>query len=216
MRKFLNAIAFVIFAWLIPGTVNAFEDGTLLFVQNGHNLVEYYTKSSYSHVAIVIDNHVYQAEPPRIRVQGLDEWFVDVAHFNEGRGSPAIVEVMVPAKKYNKKEVAAMKKFLDEQVDRRYSIRGYVRKMPGDGIHCAEMCSQAIVMSGRAEFSEPHKLSPGDLHDFVVESHKSGTMLYVKTKPEYRRGTCERWGDWWDKRWVSCKWSCRETMAFCR
>lgn len=206
----------IVLGLLLPSsTALAMEDGTLLFVENGQNLVECYTKSSYSHVAIVIDGQVYQAEPPRIRKEPVLDWFTNIAKYNEGSGSPALVVVMAPDKPYSKEEIAKMREFLESQVGRRYSIRGYLRKVPGDGIHCAEMCSGALEASGRFDFSEENfKYSPGHVHDLLSGYHQFGNKLYVRMKEEHRRSLSLRWKDWWKHKGTMCGWSCVETMKF--
>ena len=202
---------------LIPSTLFSFENGTLLFVENGHNLVEKYTHSSYSHVAIVIDDEVYEAEPPKIHKMSSQDWITKIGKDNEGTGSPEVVSVMAPDKPYTKEEIDKMKAFLESQVGRRYSIKGYVRKRPGDGIHCAEMCSEAIEASGRSDFPNPNcQFSPGSLHDAIEGYHQVGKKLYIRTKDEHRRTMCSRWGEWWCRKGTTCQWSCWETLTFCR
>ena len=203
--------------WLVPSLAYSFENGTLLFVENGHNIVEKYTHSSYSHVAIVVDEQVYEAEPPKIHKMTVEDWFTKIGKDNEGSGSPEVVSIMVPKKSYTEEETAKMKEFLESQVGRRYSIKGYVRKQPGDGIHCAELCSEALEKSGRCDFSTPNcQFSPGSLHDTLSDHQQVGKKLYVRTKDEYRRTTCSRWKDWWCHKGTTCSWSCWETLTFCR
>jgi len=206
---------FVILALLIPSNSFALEDGTLLFVENGQNLVECYTNSSYSHVAMVIDDHVYEANLPDIKKQSLRDWFTNIGKRNEGTGSPALVVVMMPKQSFSKDEISKMKTFLEEQVDRRYSIRGYLRKVPGEGIHCAEMCAGALEKSGRFKFkNQNYTYSPGDLYNCMPYS-QFGKKLYVRMKVEHRRTMTARWCDWWKHTGTACGWSCVETMVFC-
>jgi hypothetical protein len=209
--------AFVILCLMFPtAKALAVEDGTLLFVENGQNLVECYTHSSYSHVAIVIDNQVYEAEPPRIHKEPLLDWFTKIAKYNEGAGSPALVVVKSPDKPYSSEEIARMREFLEEQVGRRYSIRGYVRKVPGNGIHCAEMCAGALEASEKFSFpNENYTYSPGSLFDATAGYHQVGNKLYVRMKDEHRRTVASRWKDWWKHKGTMCGWSCVETMTFC-
>lgn len=197
-------------------SIHAMEDGTLLFVENGQNLVECYTHSKYSHVAIVIDDHVYEANPPMIQKHSLLEWFTNIGKHNEGTASPALVVVMLPDKPYSEKEIGNMREYLEKQVGRRYSVKGYLRKIPGDGIHCSEMCASALEASGRCDFPEPNcTYSPRDLHEFIADYHQFGKKLYVRIKGEYRRPVTSRWKDWWKHKSSMCGWSCIETMTFC-
>lgn len=192
-------------------------DGTLLFVENSHNLVECYTHSTYSHVAIVLDGNVYEADLPKIRKYTVAEWFTNVGKYNEGKGSPALVTVMAPDTPYVEAEIVKMREFLDAQIDRRYSIQSYLKKSPRDGIHCSEMCAGALEATGKFNFEpENYKLSPGDLHDVVTDHHQVGNKLYVRLRDEYRRPTTIRWKDWWKRKGSFCSWSCWETVTFWR
>lgn len=195
----------------------AIPDGSLLFVENSQNLVESYTNSSYSHVAIVLGGEVYEAEPPKVRTYTIKQWFTNVARYNEGLGSPAIVSIFTPKQPLSEEEVARMKEYLEAQVGRRYSIRGYLRKIEGDGIHCSEMCAAALEATERIDFREPNQqMSPGELHSGTSKHYEQhGDKLYATVKKEYRRSTCERWQDWWLHKGSMCRWSCWETWTFC-
>lgn len=200
---------------LFPCQSFALEDGTLLFVENSHNLVESYTKSSFSHVAIVIDDCVYEANPPQVKKQTLQEWCLDVGKLNEGSGSPALVSVFVPNNPYSKEQVCDMKTFLEKQVGRRYSIKGYLTNTTSDGIHCSEMCSLALEASGKYEFSRQNcTYSPGDLHNFLPY-HRIGNKLYFRIKDCHRRTMPSRIYDWCKKKGTTCTWGCLETLAIC-
>lgn len=201
--------------WMSQNAI-ALENGTLLFVENGQNLVESYTHSTFSHVAIVIDDQVYEAAPPKIKRIPLKDWFTNIGKHNEGRGSPALVEIWKPDRPYSKTELEKMKEYLDGQVDRRYSIRGYLRKVPGDGIHCAEMCSEALEVTGRHSFEKQNfEISPGELRSLISGYQQNGSKLYVQILPENRRPVRSRWKDWWVSKGTECKWSCWETWTFC-
>jgi hypothetical protein len=191
-------------------------NGSLLFVENGYNVVERFTDSSYSHVAIVIDGVVYEANPPNVRTFPVSEWFTNIGKANEGVGSPAIVEIVSPNRPYTQDELTAMKTYLDEQVGRRYSVRGYLRKTPGDGIHCAEMCATALEKAGVVDFSTTNcTLSPGTLREAVTAiHHRDGQKLYVTIRKEFRRSTGQRLKDYWSAQKTMCGWSWKESLKF--
>jgi hypothetical protein len=203
--------------FLAIATAPELPDGTLLFVENGYNIVERFTDSSYSHVAIVVDGQVYEANPPKVIKYSVEDWFTNIGKNNEGIGSPAIVEALLPNTPYSEAELKAMREYLEKQVGRRYSVKGYLKKHAGDGIHCAEMCSAALETTGRINFeSENCRFSPGTLRETVESSyHRDGMKLYVSTKKEHRRNVTERLKDYWARQTTMCKWSCIETMLYC-
>jgi hypothetical protein len=203
--------------FLAVATLPDIPDGSLLFVENGYNIVERFTDSSYSHVAIVLDGVVYEANPPDVRTYPLAEWFTNIGKANEGSGSPAIVEIVSPNRPYTKDELREMRTYLNEQVGRRYSVRGYLRKSPGDGIHCAEMCATALEKTGLVDFSTTNcTFSPGTLRESVnVIHHRDGQKLYVTIRKEHRRSTGQRVKDYWSSQKDMCRWSWKETLKFC-
>ena len=194
-----------------------FETGTLLLVENSSNVIERYTDSSYTHVVIVVMDDVpwvYEAEPPKVRRITLEQWLTEMAKYNEGWASPALLSVVKPNKPYADEEIVRLKQFLESQKGEPYSLRGYLRNQTGDGIHCSQLCAGAIEAVGRLEFSAPnHRISPEDLRHLVgVGYRQHGRKLCVSLKREFRRTTCTRWSDWWVSQEELCRWSYWEAL----
>lgn len=201
---------------------SGFEDGTLIFLENSSNIVECYTDSSYSHVAIVMSDDngkqwLYNAEPPKIRKYDPLEYFEVIGRMNEGTKSKVVTSIVRPRRPYSKEEKKRMRSYLEDQIGRRYSIRGYLRNIPGDGIHCSEMCAGAVESSGRRSFTRSnYRISPGYLRDLVSVGHyQQGKKLLVETKKQDQQSLCSRWSAWWKERGTLCGWSCWETLRFC-
>jgi len=220
--RFLQVIAAIL---LFAAPVHAFSDnlhsGDMLFVQNSHNLVECYTKSSFSHVAVVVKygdkTWVYEAEPPVVKRYTIEEWLTAMGDYNTSHPqSPALVTVVTPNRPYSDAEVSKMKEFLETQVGRRYSVRGYLRNVQTNGTHCSEMCAAAIEATGRRDFSAPNRtISPGDLHGLLrVCHHQLGKQYHVVLRDSEKKSWCERSAAWWARRPSWCAWSCWETLRF--
>ena len=211
--------------WMLlasPAMASSFEDGTLLFLENSSNIVECYTDSSYSHVAVILsDEHgekwLYNAEPPRVRKYRLVDYFKEIGRMNEGTKSKVITSILCPKEPYTEEQVGKLRHFLEDQVGRGYSIKGYLRKVEGVGIHCSQMCAGAVEATGRQSFSSPNYcISPGKLRSLVSSTYKQhGNKLLVETKHEHRRTISGRWSNWWKSRGTLCSWSCWETLRFC-
>lgn len=219
MRSFLFSMVFV-----FPTFAEAaFEDGTLIFLENSSNVVECYTDSTYSHVAIVMSDKdgvqwLYNAEPPRIRKYKVVDYFAEIGRMNEGTNSKVVTSIVRPRRRYTRSEKAKMREYLEGQIDRQYSIRGYLRSIPGTGIHCSEMIAAAIEATGRRNFvAKNFSISPGELASLVSVDHvRQGKKLVVVTKKDETRSMCRRWSDWWKGRGTLCGWSCLETLRYCR
>jgi hypothetical protein len=201
------------------GAQNLPPDGTLLFVENGSNIIEQYTDSTYTHVAIIVTEEgtawVYEATPPKVRRVTLEHWLTGMARYNERRSfSPALVSIAKPKKLYTEEQVVKLKEYLESQRGRVYSLRGYVRNRPTTGIHCSELCAGALEAMG-SEFSTlNYRISPADLRRLVEADYHQHNRMSVSLKEEFRRSTCTRWWDWWRSRGMWCRWSCWETLKW--
>lgn len=219
MRSFLFSLVL-----LVPTFAQAgFEDGTLIFLENSSNIVERYTDSSYSHVAIIMSDKngkqwLYNAEHPRVKRYKVVDYFAEIGRMNEGTKSKVVTSIVRPKRAYTKSEKSKMRAYLEKQMDRTYSIRGYLRDIPGKGIHCSEMVAAAIEKTGRRNFvTANYSISPGALASLVSIDHvRQGKKLIVITKKSKKRTTSRRWRDWWVSRGSWCRWSCGETLRYCR
>ena len=220
MRPILFSLALLV----SPSFANGgFEDGTLIFLENSSNIVERYTDSSYSHVAIIMSDKggkqwLYNAEQPRVKRYKIVDYFAEIGRMNEGTKSKVLTSIVRPRRAYTEAEKVKMRAYLEKQVGRTYSIRGYLRDIPGSGIHCSEIVAAAIEATGRRNFvTANYSISPGELASLVSIDHvRQGKKLVVRTKKAERRTVCRRWSDWWVSRGSWCRWSCWETLRYCR
>ena len=196
----------------------SFENGTLLFLENCNSVVEYSTRGEIGHVAMVFRNSaeeaevwVYEATPGEVRRIRADEYYAELARINKRRDSDDQVRIWAlrPKKPYSDDEVGQMREYLDEQVGRRYSIKNYVRKKPGDGIHCAELASSTLNQSGRFAFEQCHRIHPSALFAAVKPTHRSPLEVQIPAltvKESWCVRANRRWSEW--STW--CGWSCKE------
>jgi hypothetical protein len=195
-------------------------DGTLLFLENASSVVEYATRGKIGHVALVFadgqDAYVYEATPGDVRRVQLAEYFTELARINQRRDEDEQVRVLAlrPKQPYSAEEAARMRKYLDSQVGRRYSVRNYVRSRPADGIHCAELASTALNQSQRHAFEDCHHIHPQSL--YTAMKPLSAAPLEVPIPPLAVQETwCvraqRRTGQWFT--W--CGWSFHEAWSWC-
>ena len=198
---------------------DAFESGTLIFLENCNSVVEYSTRGEIGHVAMVFRGTaaeggvtwVYEATPGEVRRILVDEYYAELARINKRRDSDDQVRILAlrPKNPYSDEEVARMREYLDEQVGRRYSIKNYVRKKPGDGVHCAELASTTLNRSGRFAFEQCHRIHPSALFAAVKPAHRSPVEIQVPSltaKESWCVRATRRWSEW--TTW--CGWSCQE------
>jgi hypothetical protein len=198
------------------------EDGSLLFLENCNSVVEYSTKGKVGHVAMAFNDadacYVYEATPGEVRRVSLDEYYAELARINRRKGKNDQVQVWAfrPTPAYTTEEVAAMRCALDGQLGRRYSVRNYVRRTPGDGIHCAELSAMVLNASGRFQLENGAKLHPAALYGIVEQSQHYGPAKELAIpQPASRESWCfraqRRTAEWFT--W--CGWSCQEAWLWC-
>lgn len=194
-------------------------DGTLLFLDNSNAFVELYTGSNTTHVAIVLNNdgrpEVYEATPSEVRKLSLEDYYSELGKLNQRRSQDNKIRLRMaqPRVAYTDQQVAAMRKYLNQQVGRRYSIKGYLRG-ESDGIHCAELASRTLCAASVMEVEHCQSECPATVLE-KVQPNSRPLALITLVEPEERDPWCtRRWNDWsafsgW------CQWSCWETLSFC-
>lgn len=195
------------------------ESGSLVVIKNSNQVVSSVTRSDVTHVALVIHEAgrpwIYEATPGYVRRIGWTAYREELGRLNHHRKRPMKMIVVPPKEAYKEREIGAMRVYLHTQVGRRYSVRGYVRKQKGDGIHCAELAANALNCTRRFQFGRTERLSPGKLYEVVAQRYASaGTPVAIRPIPPAEPWCARTW-----KRWTQfsswCGWACFETWTFC-
>jgi hypothetical protein len=211
---------FVLWMSLVVGG-NAYDDGSLLFLENCNSVVQWTGDGNIGHVALIFNDSsgkpwVYEATPGRLRRVTLEQYQQELARINGRRDDDDGIRGLVlrPKRPYSADETTAMLEYLDQQVGRRYSVRNYVRDNPGDGMHCAELTSSTLNRSGRHAFERCSKIHPAELYELVAATHGPIESLDLDvTLPQLT--WCQRASLRWSESWTWCKWSCGEAWAWC-
>ena len=202
-------INLVLVAALTSG-VSPVTDGTVLFLENSNKLVSGATDSSVTHVAMVLlvsaEPWVYEATPAKVRRLPLPEYMKEVTRLNERRKKPMRVFAVQPRRAYSKKEVEGMRKHLEAQLGRRYSVRGYVRDEPAEGVHCSELASITLNHSGRFRFTECHQITPARLANLLTAGYAK--PMELTTPAPAKRSWCQRTSECWGDFVSWCGWAC--------
>lgn len=196
------------------------EEGTLIFLENCNSFVEFSTGGEIGHVALAFTDgseaFIYEATPAQVRRVSVAQYYAELARLNARRDADDKLRVLAlrPKKAYTDAEVAKMRAYLDGQVGRRYSVRNYVRRTPGDGIHCAELASTTLNQTGRHEFENCHRIHPQALYS-ALEPLSAAPQELAIAPPAAKETWCvrsqRRCGEWFT--W--CGWSCQEAWAWC-
>jgi hypothetical protein len=159
--------------------------------------------------------YVYEAAPKEVRRVSLDTYYQELSRFNHHKWESHQLRLKLyqPKQAYSATELAAIRSFLDEQVGRRYSLKGYLRNKPIDGVHCADLVSSALVRSGRYRFDQTYSVTPAALVEQVKATHEK--PIEIDLPPYAKTGTwCERSWNWWSGTLNWCGWACWELWTF--
>ncbi|MDP6444167.1 MAG: hypothetical protein QF805_10290, partial [Pirellulaceae bacterium] len=105
-------------------------DGAIVVLMNSDKLVYQATGSRISHVGLVVNVNdtpmVYEATPDRVRRVPLASYRRELSEANRGRSLPIRLFLMEPRRAFSHAERLRLRGFLDRQLGRRYSVRGYL------------------------------------------------------------------------------------------
>lgn len=209
--------AIVISALILCGTAE-WNDGSLIVLHNSNKLVANWTDSEVTHVALLMNIEgqpwVYEATPGKVRRVPLPRYREELRELNASRRQPTRMSVLQPKRPYSEQRIVDMRAYLDDQIGRRYSIKGIVRGKPGDGIHCAEFVATALVRSGRFRATNVHGLRPETIVQNVAPLHASPVNVSIRARKS-QESWCSRSWKQWDSVQTWCSWACYEALLFC-
>ena len=127
------------------------------------------TGSQYTHVAIVLDNNIYEATPPVVRKMSVDNYFVYLESlktkpFWQRRSFNYFI--LKPVKLFTDKQVSEMRSYAESQLGRPYMLRGYWQNREVRGIMCSQYVGNTLEKSGLIKSSN-YKESPISLYNKV-------------------------------------------------
>ena len=197
-------------------------DGTLLFIEGGNRIVENETESPYPHVAIIfnIDKEpwVYEAEPPRVRKLLLSDYIKEIEEHNLKNNRQMKIWLMKPKIPYNRAESLKMRTYLENQIDREYSIWSYIRGKVCDGIHCGELTTRTLLRAGITLRGNPCKQFPAGIMYKANEHYhpKKRLQHFVKdeAEPVMLTSDCDNNSCWvWVQR--TSQYFCKKSRVLC-
>jgi hypothetical protein len=215
----MNALLLLSFSFFGQTTL---DDGSLIFLEKCNFFVERYTNAPIGHVAIAVnDDHqtwIYEATPGKVRRLTWADYKAELGTLNADRErkekDPITTWVLEPDASLTAKEQTKLKRFLDSQLNRRYSVRGIVRGKAGDGVHCAELASHALNTIGRANIDDCHKQSPAAVMELARDISEPAYQVTIAS-PAVEETWCERSWRRWTHWGVMCRWSWGEAWRFC-
>lgn len=215
----MNAFLLVSLSLLGQATL---DDGSLVVLENCNYWVERYTNAPIGHVAIAANENnqtwIYEATPGKVRRLTWDDYREELAALNSDRQrkkkEEIVTWVLEPKATLTREQTAALKRYLDGQLDRRYSVKGIVRGKTSDGIHCAELASHALNIAGLTDIDDCHKQSPVAVRDAASPVCEPAYHASFNAQIAEETWCARTWRHW--THWAAmCRWSCGEAWRFC-
>lgn len=167
--------------------------GTLLFSKGDCLAVKIFTRSHYTHVAVVVVDDgkawVYEsANGAGVRKKSLKNYLE--------AESPDVIYAVNPKRPLSKKQKRALCKHLEDEIGRPYGIKHHLTGKRAAGVHCAEYATDALMCCRLIHARRPSRVSPASLAQGVINSSLYQPCVAVQVAPEETeevgRNRCEQ------------------------
>ena len=128
----------------------AILNGTTVVWENGSysEVIRRHTGSHYSHVAIILNNYVYEASKPNVHRYTLNEYAKIID--KERLTFPALkIHYIYPNVPFTTSQLIKMEMYAKSQLGRPFGVRSYLVKRPQATVHCAEYVDNILFRSNR-------------------------------------------------------------------
>jgi len=177
------------------------KPGSLIFHRGKCLSVKLYTRSPFTHVAIVVPERkgpgwiVYDsARKHGVRKSRLSDYLEE--------SSPDAISFLHPCNDLNPNQSEQLRNSLDEQLGRHYSVKQHLTGNRAKGIHCSEYVTDALIAIDLLRANKPPRVSPASLLEGILQAniYHPGTILKVALPiapvPQKTESWCSRvWND---------------------
>lgn len=153
--------------------LTVYPDGTLIFYHGGLGVrpIERFTGSKITHVAIVLDDYVYEATPPVAHKVKLNDYIIYLEQLKKKpfwKKRSFYYFVLVPNKEL---DYGYAKVYADNQLGRPYRITSFLHDKESRGIMCSQYVGNIIERTGLIKSSN-NKESPVSLYNKIRRSYR--------------------------------------------
>lgn len=191
---------FTTFDQLADSLSTRVQTGTLLFSKGDCLAVRIYTKSAYTHVAMVVMRNgepvVYDS------MNGTGARCLTLKNYlNTQR--PATIHLFQPQTPFNTSMAANYERYLDQKLGTPYSIRHHLTGNRATGIHCAEYAIDALSACNLMKANAPAKVSPASLVTGIVKSERyTPSITFELKRPPL---ITKKSSAWYQQLWIDTK-----------
>lgn len=158
------------------------QTGTLLVTQGDCLAVRIYTQSPYTHVAAVVVRNgqpvVYDA------AKGTGVRCLPLAKYLRTLEQDEI-HIFQPQESLSQGRAGKFEAWLDSQLGKPYAVKHHLTGERGDGVHCAEYVTDALMACGMLKARQPARVSPASLVAGITKHgvYSTARTMRVETPP---------------------------------
>ncbi len=180
--------------------MESLRPGSLIFHRGKCLTVRLYTWSPFTHVAIVMPK------------PGTSEWIVYDSARRHGvrkselgdyllESSPDALFLLHPRHQLDASQQEKLRKALEEQLGRPYSVKQHLTGTRARGVHCSEYVTDALIAIDFLHAHKPPRVSPASLLEGIVQERVYQPDLTLKVNlPVSPASKTETWcRQIWDK-----------------
>ena len=156
-------------------------NGALIFTEHGSCLVSTYTKSTYSHVAIILYERgipiVFEAKPGGTIKSTYASYLHTAVQMKANEGKSISLWLMNPKHPYSRKEINAMLDKANDELGTPYSV---IPTLLGNELHtlqCSQFVSLILQTSPRFWFRSPKYQTPSSLLGIAKPGYKPMSLV---------------------------------------
>ena len=167
MRYHLFTLFLSLYLASIVSAADHPANGALIYTENGSSLVSAYTKSTYSHVAIVLYERgnavVFEAKPGGVTKSRYEQYLKTAATAKLNDGKPVTLWLMNPRHAFNTHDLTNMLDEANAAIGTPYSVIPTLTGRNQSTLQCAQYVSSILQTTPRFSFRAPKYQTPATL-----------------------------------------------------
>ena len=193
------------------------QTGSLIFSSGDCLAVKIFTRSAYTHVGGVVIK-----DGEAIVYDSMNGTGVRKTPFAEyvRQQTPSTIQIVHPTTPFTGAKAASYEQYLDGQLGRKYAVKHHLTGHRGDGLHCSEYLTDALMAAETISAKQPARVSPSSLLEgvLIANLYREGPRVELKItdpasssdQPWYQRcwnktASCCTKGATQMRRWVLCR-----------
>ena len=176
------------------------QTGSLLVSEGDCVAVKVFTGSPYTHVAAVVirngDPFVYES------ANGVGVRCRTLASFLAAQENTE-VHIFHPHERFSPSRATQFEKALDSRLGQPYAVMHHMTGERGEGVHCSEYVTDALVECNILRAKQPARVSPASLLQGLLQAELYHETTVVKLAPVCR--TVSQDAGWCTRIWLDTK-----------